>query len=185
MSDRLTKQLDVLCRQWGDEVSGDLDGFCLLSTIAMVESSGGRNNYPNFEPYWIPKGKSGIIENSRQTGRHPISNTLVNHRFEMYGLSAGCSFSSFQILYHTAADIGYTGAPWMLWNDDMAIRWVVALLSRIIASGADTIEKIADAWNSGNHKDDIVPVEYIEEFRKTYNEIYEAEHELETQQSTR
>lgn len=175
MLDALLERVNVLCEGHAHEVNGSLDGYRLLAAIAVVESTGGRNNYPNFEPYWIPEGEGGIVENSRQTGRHPKSNAVVVDRFAAYGLAAGCSFSSWQILYHTAADLGFVGQPWDLWDDEVAVEWVVKLLNRICSQGATTVEEVADAWNSGTFKDTIIPERYIEKFTNAYNALYEGE----------
>ncbi len=47
------------------------------------------------------------------------------------------------------------------------VEW---LNRRVIARGADTVSKIGDAWNSGSHKDKIVPVKYIAKLLKAYDE---------------
>ncbi|KKL98976.1 hypothetical protein LCGC14_1819020, partial [marine sediment metagenome] len=103
-----------LCERHGKLLRTDLDGTALLASIAFVESSGGKNNYPNFEPYWAPEGKVFTIEGKLQRSRHPLSNKLVVERFNEYGMASACSFSSWQILYHTAADLGFKKAPWLL-----------------------------------------------------------------------
>ncbi len=167
----LLPELERICHANKDAVQGPLNGYALLAAIALVESTGGVNNYPNFEPYWVPEGTAFTIEGKIQKGRHPLTNSLVNARFLKYGMAAGCSFSSWQILYHTAADMKYSGAPWELWNDHFAIHWVVKLLNRIHETGADTIEKVADAWNSGTYKDRIVPEAYIAKLKAAYDEI--------------
>ncbi|KKN47805.1 hypothetical protein LCGC14_0659260 [marine sediment metagenome] len=168
-------ELDRLCRGNGDAIKGPLNGYALLVAIALIESTGGINNYPNFEPYWVPEGTVFTIEGRIQKGRHPLSNTLVNGRYNKFGMASGCSFSSWQILYHTAADMGYGGAPWDLWNDHFAIQWVVKLLNRIHETGADTVAKVADAYNSGTHKDRIVPELYIAKIEAAYNKILESD----------
>ena len=167
--------VERICRAHSDAVKGSLNGYALLAAIAEVESSGGVNNYPNFEPYWVPEGTSFTIEGRIQKGRHPSSNSIVRLRYEKYGMASGCSFSSWQILYHTAADMGYVGVPWDLWNDHFAINWVVKLLNRIQEAGADTLAEVADAYNSGTHKDRIVPKHYIAKIDAAYKRILESQ----------
>jgi hypothetical protein len=169
----LLPELNRICRGNGDAVKGPLNGYALLAAIALVESTGGVNNYPNFEPYWVPEGNAFTIEGKIQKGRHPSTNSIVRARFDKFGMASGCSFSSWQILYHTAADMGYSGAPWELWNDHFAIQWVVKLLNRIYETGAETVANVADAWNSGTHKDRIVPEAYIKKLCAAYDAIME------------
>ena len=160
-----------LCKRHGKLLRTDLDGTALLASIAFVESSGGKNNYPNFEPYWAPEGKVFTIEGKLQRSRHPLSNKLVVERFNEYGMASACSFSSWQILYHTAADLGFKKAPWLLWEDAIAILWVIKRLNVLVGHGAETIEHFADAWNSGSFRDRIIPKEYIEKVSDVYTKL--------------
>lgn len=160
-----------LCKQHSRMLKADLDGTALLAAIAYVESSGGRNNYPNFEPYWAPEGKIFTIEGKLQRSKHPLSNKIVSDRFEDYGMASACSFSSWQILYHTAADLGFNKPPWMLWEDAIAILWVVRRLNAIAGHGAESIVHFADAWNSGSFRDRIIPGEYIEKVSDVYRKL--------------
>lgn len=169
--DAILSSVMDLCKRHGKLLEIDLDGTALLAAIAFVESSGGKNNYPNFEPYWAPEGKVFTIEGKLQRSRHPLSNKLVAKRFEEYGMASACSFSSWQILYHTAADLGYRRAPWLLWEDAIAILWVIRRLNAIAGHGAETIEHFADAWNSGTFRDRIIPKEYIEKVTDVYRKL--------------
>ena len=160
-----------ICEAWGQSINTDLDGAKLLMAIAAIESSGGVNNYPNFEPYWVPEGTAFTIEGKIQQGRHPVSNPRVVDRYEAHGMASGCSFSSWQILYHTAADMGFKGQPWELWDDKVAVEWVVRRLNKLAKQGAKSIEQFADAWNSGSFKDRIIPERYIKEVSEAYQEV--------------
>jgi hypothetical protein len=86
-------------------------------------------------------------------------------------MSSACSFSAWQILYHTAADLGYRRAPWLLWENEIAIVYVVKRLNAIAGYGATEVAHFADAWNSGSHRDRIVPKEYIEELKDRYERL--------------
>ena len=171
MMDAIIPSVMDLCKQHSESLNTNLNNTALLAAIAYVESSGGRNNYPNFEPYWAPEGKSFTIEGKIQTSRHPLSNKIVVERFDKWAMASACSFSSWQILYHTAADLGYRRAPWFLWDDTIAILWVVKRLNVLVKHGAETIEQFADAWNSGSFKDKIVPKEYIDKVSNIYNKL--------------
>jgi hypothetical protein len=140
----------------------------ILRTIAAVESSGGRNNWPRLEPAYIPEGLEFTVQGRIVRGTGKLVNQVVRRRWDRWGLESAASWSPWQILYHTAADLGYEGMPHRLHDPDIARPWVERLVARIIARGATTPEQIADAWNSGTHKDNIVPHEYIEKFMKAW-----------------
>lgn len=168
----LDPEVRAICQANGSQLSTvQLDGPRLLMAIAMIESSGGMNNYPNFEPYWVPAGTVFTIEGKIQRGRHPLSNQLVVDRYADHGMASGCSFSAWQILYHTAADMGFKDKPWKLWDNKVAIHWVVKRLKKLEKQGAVSIEQFADAWNSGSFKDKIIPERYIKEVSEAYHLI--------------
>lgn len=129
----------------------------LLLALADVESSGGTNNVPKHEPaydyggfYWK---------------RAPHVRVAVKR----YGSLAACSYSSWQIMFILAQEVGYAGDPVDLRDDAVAIPWVVeALNSRIFARGALNLRDVADGWNSGSFTDANVVPEYVEKFRLAY-----------------
>lgn len=130
----------------------------VLRAIAAVESGGGDNNYPRFEVSYAPAGKAFTVQGRvlRGTGRN--WNPIVAERWARWGMPSACSYGPWQILYHTAADLGYDGNPVDLWW--LSENWVRKRLDRIMAKGANTVELIADAWNSGTHKDANTVPEY-------------------------
>src|SRR5574340_316007 len=127
-----------------------LDLNRLLLAIARVESGGGTNNYPRFEAGYAPPYFVGTIQGRTVRGTGTCWNSIVAERWKKWGMASACSFSSWQILAHTAMDMGFCDAPWALWDDRIAAHWVKRRVQRIIDKGADTVEKVADAWNSGN-----------------------------------
>ncbi len=167
-------EIRSMCHSMGHQINTDLNGAILLMAIAVIETSGGVNNYPNFEPYWIPDGTAFTIEGKIQKGRHPLDNLIVSERYAKHGMAAGCSYSAWQILYHTAADMGFDGKPWELWDNMVAITWVIKRLNKVAKLGASTVEQFADAWNSGSFKDKIVPERYIKELSEAYYELERA-----------
>ena len=131
-----------------------IDPVKILCAILHNESSYGVFNVPRFEKAYGPGGK------------------YYNHtQYTLWGAWACCSYSSFQIMYPTARELGFTGTPGQLWNDEEAIKWAIKLINvRIIRKqGAKTVNQIADGYNSGNCNDSIIPEVYIAKFVLAYN----------------
>lgn len=149
--------LTELCKSYGptlEKVAPWLDGECLLKAIAMNESSLGAYNLPRFEKAYS-YNYNGLYAN--------------RDLWKRYGDWAAMSYSSWQIMYPTAVELGFTGSPIDLWHDATAINYVVELIKRrIIAKGATEIKQVFDAYNSGSFKDLIVPKDYIEKGCKNY-----------------
>ena len=89
----------------------DLGGEALLAALATQESDfgllGGRSRV---EPAYQPGG--GIYR------KHVID------LYADYGDAAASSWSSWQIMFVAAWEIGFRGPPWALWDDQVAIKWV-------------------------------------------------------------
>lgn len=134
----------------------------LLKAIARVESSFGCFNIPKYERAF---DFNGAYFNNEQ-----------RERWLKWGAWAACSYSSFQIMYTSAAELGFDKAPWNrspadLMDDAVAIIWVIELIKkRILSKGAQDIRQVFDAYNSGTFKDLIIPHEYIEKATKFYHE---------------
>lgn len=147
--------LTELCKSYGpslEKVAPWLDGECLLKALAMNESALGVYNVPKHEKAYDLGGTYGKRE-----------------LWARFGSWAACSYSSWQIMYPVALELGFTGSPMDLWHDDTAINYVVELIKRrIIARGATDIKQVFDAYNSGSFKDSIVPHDYIEKGCKNY-----------------
>jgi len=134
----------------------------VLKAIAQVESSGGGNNYPRFERSFAPAGLVVIVQGRTiQCTGHNFSQ-VAKDRYTRWGMASACSFGPWQMLYHTAADHGFKGAPWEMWGTQVVEPLVRAELLRRFKQGADTITKIADAWNSGSFTDVNIPGDYIQ-----------------------
>ncbi len=139
-------------------VSPGLDPEAILWAVYRCEKYDKHNHVPRYEKAYAPGGY--YYEKSQ----------MVRDEYEKWGNWAACSYSNFQILYITARELGYDGPPLALDKDSVALPFVVKLLNRIISRGASTPEEIADAYNSGTHKDKIVPEKYIRKFKKFYEE---------------
>ena len=148
-----------------------MDEDRLLATIAAVESGSGINNFPRLEKSFLPEGARHTAQGRIVigTGRYVTAELLEKYR--QYGPAVACSFSPWQIMYATALQEGFSGAPWDLWNPTVAEPVVRKHLRRILASGADTPEKVADAWNSGSWKDKFRPTDYIVKFMKVWEKL--------------
>lgn len=150
---------------------GKIDVDRLLRAIARKESRSGENNCPRFEASYIPKGLSFTVQGRLLVGTGRNVNGVVQPRWLKWGLQSAASFSSWQILYHTAADLGFDGPPHTLWDDSIALPWVRRRLAVIATRVPEqTVERYADAWNSGSARDANVPAEYIADLVRFYKE---------------
>ena len=144
------------------DVSSWADPFGLIGSIAEVESKFGLYNLPKHERAFDLGGKYENLS-----------------RWKRWGAWAACSYSSFQIMYPVACEVGYDEDPWDrppsdLWDDHVAIHWVLTYIrERILEQGVSTIKDFADAYNSGTHKDRLIPEDYIFKFTKAYQTVVE------------
>jgi len=147
-------------------IGSDIGPARLLIAIAKVESSFGvHGGRLRVEPAYLPA--------SRLPGTHdgPLFRRHVRDLFALYGDAACGSWSSWQIMYPTAWELGFRGEPWDLFDDEKAIVWVCAYLNvRAFGRGAKTLADMADAYNSGDHRDRFVPTRYIEEIQHHYDQ---------------
>jgi hypothetical protein len=133
-----------------------IDAEALLWAIYRSEKYDKHNRVPRYEPAFAPAGTYYASH--------------VKELYELWGVFAACSYSNFQILFVTAAELGYKGPPLALDHDSVALPWVVRYLQeRVLETGAKTVEEIADAYNSGTHLDGNVPTAYIKRFRHYYD----------------
>lgn len=149
-------------------------GRLLLGAIAMMESHGGRNWQPNFEPaFW----RGGRYWGDAQKARADTWGQQGDPVMEAFTRRAvACSWGPWQILYTTADELGYQGPPWGLTDPDTCLHWAIQLINRRIAPGLDNslevsiiVRKLADGYNSGSHKDRNVPHRYIQDVWTLYS----------------
>lgn len=152
--------LEALITQFAPRlhVPPGVDAGRLLKAIAKKESSYGRNRTPRFEPAYYTGGRYCTPDQAAQIA--------------LYGKEAAKSFGAWQILFPVARELGYRGTPQGLNEDVEGIRWVVHYInSRAIARDrAASVSQIADAYNSGNARDKIIPVDYIAKVTQYYEE---------------
>lgn len=116
-----------------------VSGVQLLGAIAENESSFGLHRFSKHEVTWD------------QGGRY-----FDKELWLLHGSDAACSRSSFQIMYPIAVrEYGLSKdlKPELLDQDHIAIFYVLKYIKRKVMGGANTLELILDAYNSGTHKD--------------------------------
>lgn len=143
-------QVAGLLDPWGNKMSGSQ----MLLALAGRESSFGHNITPRYEPAYDIGGPYG--NSSSQVAL-----------LEKYGRLAASSFGLLQLMACNAR--GFTPIQ-LATNVEDAMRASVDRLNYYVIGHqkADTLEKICDAWNTGNFKDRNIPVDYIAEVKKHY-----------------
>lgn len=144
-----------------EDLPNTINCGALLMAISRAESSGGIfGGVLRVEPSYAIKGKRYFNE----------------ALYRLYGDAAAGSWSSWQIMYPTALELGFTGAPWDLWDDEIAIQWVCRYIEKRVIKRAInrgeviTVEMIADGYNSGTPFDRNIPEDYIFKVKKYYLE---------------
>ena len=157
--------LKELAAEWGFKIHchDDVDGAKLLIAIAQVESSGGTNAIPRHEQAYSIGGY--YYRNAKH----------VRVLFKEWGDWAACSYSSWQIMFITATELGYTGTPIDLRKDHIAIPYVVKYLNvrafdkeSFKKDPRSSLDKAADAYNSGSYADKNIPEDYIAKVKAAY-----------------
>jgi hypothetical protein len=144
MTDPATQQvLKELIEFYGASMDawlpGNVSGVQLLGAIASNESTFGINCVSKHENSWDQGGKY-----------------FQKNLWEIYGSDASCSRSSFQIMYPIAVmefGLPIEITPQELNHDHIAILYVCRYIKKKVNAGADTLEKILDAYNSGSFLD--------------------------------
>lgn len=149
-----------------------VDRQILMDAIAAQETAGGVNNCPRFEVSYMPTGFACTVQGRILRGTGANWNPIVQARWEKWGLASAASYGAHQVLYHTAADLGFDKHPALLWVEpDTCRQAVIARLNQIAAKGAQTVEQFADAWNSGSFRDRFEPKDYMRELRAHYDRL--------------
>jgi len=134
-----------------------VDAEALLWAVYECEKYTKTYRVPRFEPAYAPGGL--YFRNS----------SMVRREYAKWGSSASCSYSNFQIMFIVARELGYDAPPLALDKDSVALPYVVRYINkRVLKRGAKTVAEIADAYNSGTHRDANVPERYINKFTRKY-----------------
>ncbi len=155
------REIDQVCEELAPKLqfSFGLDKVSILMALSGVESSFGTNNRPRFEPAYAPNG--------HYYKRSEKLRALV----EKYGEDASCSWGPWQILACVADELGYEGDPKNLSDARVSGPYCVMLLNRIFNSGAQTMEQVLDAYNTGSFRSGEFPKEYVSRFWAMYGRI--------------
>ena len=165
----LPDSLRAACARHGATLTGRVtldgaavDGPTLLLAISGNESTyGQRREFARAEPAYLPGGV--------YFRRSPA----VRQHWSRWGVLAGSSFGSWQIMFVTATELGFDGHPIDLQDDDVCAQWAAALIrKRLIArDGAKTLQAVLDGYNSGTPTDRIVPQKYIDDGVANYRRL--------------
>jgi hypothetical protein len=164
---RISKLAET-CTVYGERIQGiSHDGLLvpgrrLLLTLAGMESAFGvQREYVRPEPGYMPGG--GYYKKSPE----------LRQEYKRYGVLAGSSFGTWQIMYMTAKELGFNGHPILLQGDDACCDFASKLIAnRLIGRHkAKTLRDILDGYNSGNHFDQIVPQSYIDKGFTFYRDL--------------
>lgn len=149
--------LAALCQQYGStlQLPAGLDGVQLLWALAGNESSFGVDITPRHEAGYC---RGGRYFDARAT--------------QSWGCLAHCSYGPWQVMF---ANFPLGSSPLLIMASPALVANAAAALIALHIVGrlqADTLEKIADAYNSGDwhHKTaQGVPTKYIADLVKNYH----------------
>lgn len=127
--------------------------FKLLWAICGAESSFGENSKYRIEKSYMPGGR--------------YHNAIL---YEKYGENAAASCGAWQVMFPVAWELGFRGSPGELAEPENNLKIAIKYLN-IRARGAQTVEQFADAYNSGNYRDDKIPLQYIRRVLHYYAKI--------------
>lgn len=137
-------KLIELCQYAGQILKSRItwaDPAKLMISLAMVESSLGMNSRPRHEPAYDFGGLYWNKEHGKPW------------RWDIHGSISACSFSSWQIMFPTAVELGLDPLthPCELQDDSKAVHWVIEYIKRrILDRGAVTLANFAVGYNGGN-----------------------------------
>lgn len=102
-----------------EPVYDTINRWALLKSVAMMESSGGKNKEPVFEPGFLRKyGNKGIMPKLRK---------------QFGDKDAASSFGKYQILLCTATEYGFNYTPQELQEDKNNERVAIKILATLIS----------------------------------------------------
>lgn len=138
----------------------DIDPFKLLWAICGEESSFGQNVKKRYEPIYGPGGK------------YYNQSLRIQQDYKLYGKDACSSWGPWQIMYPTARELGFKKSPYELHGMEESIPYVIKYINkRAIERGAKTVTEIADAYNTGTHRDNIHNYKYEREVKAIYDSL--------------
>lgn len=139
-----------------------LMGARLLLTLAGLESDFGRlKDFVRMEKAYAPGGK------------YYNDSDVVRALWKKWGCLAASSYGTFQMMFVTAREIGFTEHPIELQKDTVCAYWATQLITQrfIKRFKASTLPELLDCYNSGYHKDAYLPSLYIEKGIRIYDDL--------------
>jgi hypothetical protein len=137
----------------------------LLCAICDNESSFGADCNPHPEAAYMSGSirKYLGIDPSGRPGRW-----FNAAAWNAWGMHSAMSHGPTQIMGAVLWDLGYKGPPYRLAEDlSMAIHWTVVYINTR-GAGAQTVEQVGDAYNSGSYRDKFQPTAYMNALRENY-----------------
>ena len=157
-------RLPAVIERWAPKlqeiIPPDLNATALLTALAWQESLFG-----------ILGGRSRVEPGYRPKGAYYREHVLT--LYDDFGDAAASSWSSWQVMYPTAWELGFRAYPWDLRDDGIAVAYVLRYIDRrAVQRGAVTVEKIARAYNSGTHEGP--ETDYMRRVRRYYDKAVAA-----------
>ncbi len=151
-------------------VPASLDPRRLTYAFAKVESGLGIHaDRSRFEPSYSGNHYRRLPINTTMYER----SKLTKDAWARWGDAAACSYGLFQIMYTTALTLGavtLSNPPETLRNDNVNFTVFAQLINKVCADRPDiTLEQLADAYNSGNCYDAIIPTTYVSKIIDAYH----------------
>lgn len=147
-----------------------LDPVKLLWALCGNETSFGANILPHHEAGYCPFTNGAYYKN----------NPDVRHQTALIGCLAHMSYGPLQVMWFNIVKFYYDAttmgpqeslAVALLTDPNRGMNAAVAFLNKEILGrqGCKTLDEIGDAYNSGNAKDKIIPVDYITKLKANYD----------------
>jgi len=157
----MRQDLLALIKKHADELLCPLqyNPIALLCAICMNESSFGTDNQPRFEEsYYI----GGHWYNKSPDVRKAVME---------YKKDAACSWGVMQIMFTTARELGFTGTPKNLEDDEVNIIWAIKYINARVYKRKPqaTLSDVFDAYNSGSCLDLHIPERYVLKGMENYS----------------
>lgn len=153
-------QIISMCEDFAPSLqfSFGLDKVAILLGLCGVESSFGKLNRPKHEEAYAPGGRY-------------FKNLPMQGLYKQYGALASCSWGPWQIMAIKAHELGYEGHPSELHDGRISGPYVVMNLNKIVRDGAESMEHVLDAYNTGSFRVGEPPKEYIAKFWNCYGQV--------------
>ena len=168
MPSNIPSDLIEVCVEQGKAITGLLhndqpvNGGRLLLTLSALESNYGKlREFVRYEKGYAPGGK------------YFSDSETVRALYRKYGCLACSSFGTFQLMFVTARELGFTDHPIRLQEDRVCAYWATQLITQrfIKRLRAQSLKDILDCYNSGYHRDHYIPTKYIESGIQIYDEL--------------